>query len=70
MLKMQVRLCAAAGCKVRNMQPLDVYLLAGKILNDGYLTKLANDNSASREFVMRELMTDAQLETLRSRISA
>jgi len=32
------KLCAAAGINVRNLQPLDVYQLSGKIINDALLT--------------------------------
>lgn len=31
---MEIELCTAAGINVRNMELLDVYLTAGKIIND------------------------------------
>jgi len=67
-MKLEIALCTAAGINIRNYQPLDVYMLGGKIIQDGYLTKLSIDNNATREFVMRELMTTPQLQALRQRV--
>jgi hypothetical protein len=61
-------LCRAAGISTRTMQPLDVYQIAGRIIQDGYLTKIANANNATREFTMQHLLTHAQLEALRARV--
>ena len=67
-MKLEIALCTAAGINIRNYQPLDVYMLGGKIIQDGYLMKLSIDNNATREFVMRELMTTPQLQALRQRV--
>jgi len=36
-------LCSAAGINVRNLEPMDVYVLAGKIINDSELTEKARE---------------------------
>lgn len=38
---MSAQLCTAAGFDVRSMNPMDVYLLAGKILHDTELTEVS-----------------------------
>jgi hypothetical protein len=35
------KLCTGAGINVRNLQPMDVYQIAGKILSDTLLTERA-----------------------------
>jgi hypothetical protein len=65
-----LELCSAAGFQTKQMKPLDVYQLAGRIIQDGYLAKIAEANHATREFTLRHLLTSAQLEALRARIQA
>jgi len=65
-----IDLCTAAGINVRVLEPVRLYQLAGRIIHDGYLTKLAFDNSCDRLFAMKELMTQDQLEALRGRVLA
>jgi hypothetical protein len=75
MFQMEMKLCAAADIKVRNMQPLDVYLIAGKILNDPELTKRAVAEqlsgavlpAGSRETVLLD-MTEGERAALRERV--
>ncbi len=40
MLRDWVTLCSAAGINVRNLEPMAVYELAGKIINDATLTRI------------------------------
>jgi hypothetical protein len=40
-MKMEIDLCLAAGINIRNMEPIDVYLTACKILDDVELRKAA-----------------------------
>ena len=33
-MQMEIELCEAAGCDVRNLHPMDCYLIAGAIISD------------------------------------
>ena len=55
-------LCAAAGFNVRNMDPMQVYLTAGKIL--GYLRNERGDRIAALR-----AMSPADREALRASVS-
>jgi len=68
-------LCTAAGINVRNMELADVYLTAGRILNDAELTKRALAEhlshavlpAGSRETALLD-MTPDELRALRERL--
>lgn len=40
-MKLWAEMCVAAGINIRNMEPIDVYLMGGKIMRDEILRKAA-----------------------------
>ena len=69
------QLCMAAGINVRNLQPIDVYHLSGKIIEDSLLTSKARELSPGavlqpgvREQVL-VAMTPEERAALRERVT-
>jgi hypothetical protein len=62
-MQMETELCVAVGFDVARMQPMDVFLLAGKILGDEAFRKYraAGGSAAS--------LTPAQRTALRERVT-
>jgi hypothetical protein len=62
------KLVTAAGVNVRNMEPIEVYQMAGKILTDRRVLDLTLASQTSRECVMLNMSLDERA-ALRERIS-
>jgi hypothetical protein len=62
-MKMETELCLAAGFDVARMQPMDVFLLAGKIVADPLFAKYRAAGGSA------ETLTPALRANLRERIS-
>jgi hypothetical protein len=61
-MQMEIELCAAAGCDVRNLDPVDCYLIAGAIISD----QLFRGHEVSIEEI--EALSPADARGLRERI--
>jgi len=55
MLSSEINLCLAAGINVRNMQPFDVFLTAGNIINDHSLTMRMIAEKTSRQALLEAM---------------
>jgi hypothetical protein len=62
-----VNLCTAAGIDVARLELFDMYLFAGRIINDGPLCKGMLAAGTSREDVIAA-MTQAERAALRDRV--
>jgi hypothetical protein len=63
-----VQLCMAAGINVRNIGPMDVYMVSGKIINDSALTAASIGQGISRVQALKA-MSSAERVALRERVT-
>ena len=70
-----VQLCEAVGLVPRTMKPMDIYLVAGKIINDRALTQLCEPHvregvlpNGTRLNVIRQ-MSSEDVSALRERVT-
>lgn len=63
-----IQMCMAAGINVRNLGPLEVYELCGKIINDSALTEASIGQGISRVQAMKEMSPEERV-ALRERVT-
>jgi len=63
-----IQMCMAAGINPRNIGPMEVYELAGKIINDSALTAASIGQGISRIQALKEMSSDERV-ALRERVT-
>ena len=74
-MKQWIEICTVAGCNPRQMELMEIYLVAGRILNDAVVRQRCEpfivNNILPKGSVRRvvEAMSPTELQELRARVS-